>query len=517
MAGGVIVTGGRGGKQYEGRVTGFVIVTCLVAATGGLIFGYDIGISGGVTSMDIFLHKFFPTVYAAEKKASGQNQYCKFNNELLTLFTSSLYLAALIASFFASKVTKAFGRKISMLFGGLVFLAGALLNAFAVNVEMLIVGRILLGIGIGFSNQSIPIYLSEMAPPQIRGALNIGFQLAITIGILAANLINYFAQKMGEKGWRIALGLAGVPALVITAGALILPDTPNSLIDRGHQDKARDLLKRIRGTENVKEEFDDILEAYELSKQVKEPWSNIMQRHNRPQLTFAIIIPFFQQITGINVIMFYAPILFRTIGFGDEASLMSALITGVVNVVATIVSIVCVDRFGRRALFIQGGLQMIITQVIIGVVLGLKFGVTGVGSISKTDANIVVALICIYVAAFAWSWGPLGWLVPSEIFPLETRSAGQSINVSVNMLFTFIIAQCFLHMLCAMKFGLFFFFAGFVIIMTITIFFFLPETKNVPIEEMYSVWKAHWFWGSYIPDSLVGHHSNKNVEKMLNA
>jgi len=145
------------------------------------------------------------------------------------------------------------------------------------------------------------------------------------------------------------------------------------------------------------------------------------------------------------------------------------------------------------------------------------FGVTGVGTIDKTDANILVALICIYVAAFAWSWGPLGWLVPSEIFPLETRSAGQSINVSVNMLFTFIIAQCFLHMLCAMKFGLFFFFAGFVIIMTITIFFFLPETRNVPIEEMYGVWKAHWFWGSYIPDNLVGHHYNKNAEKMLNA
>uniref|UniRef100_A0A803MNV7 Major facilitator superfamily (MFS) profile domain-containing protein n=1 Tax=Chenopodium quinoa TaxID=63459 RepID=A0A803MNV7_CHEQI len=322
---------------------------------------------------------------------------------------------------------------------------------------------------------------------------------------------------MGEKGWRIALGLAGVPALVITLGSLILPDTPNSLIDRGHQDQARDLLKKIRGTENVKEEFDDILEAYELSKQVKEPWTNIMQRHNRPQLTFAIIIPFFQQITGINVIMFYAPVLFKTIGFGNDASLMSALITGVVNVVATIVSIVCVDRFGRRALFIQGGLQMIITQVIIGVVLGLKFGVTGVGTIDKTDANILVALICIYVAAFAWSWGPLGWLVPSEIFPLETRSAGQSINVSVNMLFTFIIAQCFLHMLCAMKFGLFFFFAGFVIIMTITIFFFLPETRNVPIEEMYAVWKAHWFWGSFIPDNLVAHHSNKNAEKMLNA
>lgn len=152
MAGGVVVNGG-GRRRYEGRVTGFVIVTCLVAATGGLIFGYDIGISGGVTSMDIFLERFFPAVYEAQKKATGENQYCKFNNEMLTLFTSSLYLAALIASFFASKVTKAFGRKMSMLLGGIVFLGGALLNGFAENVEMLICGRILLGIGIGFTNQ----------------------------------------------------------------------------------------------------------------------------------------------------------------------------------------------------------------------------------------------------------------------------------------------------------------------------------------------------------------------------
>ncbi|GMH10899.1 hypothetical protein Nepgr_012740 [Nepenthes gracilis] len=488
MAGGAVVF--QSGRQYEGRVTPFVIVTCLVAATGGLIFGYDIGISGGVTSMDIFLQKFFPSVVEAQRKATGGNMYCKFDSELLTLFTSSLYLAALIASFFASKVTKSFGRKISMLFGGIVFLAGALLNGFAENVSMLIIGRILLGVGIGFSNQSIPVYLSEMAPAKLRGALNIGFQMAITIGILAANLINYFALGMGEKGWRIALGLAGVPAGIITIGALVLPDTPNSLIDRGLTEQAKDMLKKIRGTDNIAEEFEDLLEASEASKLVKHPWRNIVQPQNRPQLTFAVLIPFFQQLTGINVIMFYAPVIFKTLGFGDNASLMSALITGIVNVVATIVSIVCVDRFGRRALFLEGGTQMLITQA---------------------DADLVVILVCLYVAAFAWSWGPLGWLVPSEIFPLETRPAGQAINVSVNMLFTFIIAQCFLRMLCAMKFGLFFFFAGFVVIMTLFVFLFLPETRKVPIEEMYGVWKAHWFWGKFIPGDVVGGHT-RNIE-----
>lgn len=153
MAGGGFVSSGQVGN-YEGRVTGFVIITCLVAATGGLIFGYDIGISGGVTSMDEFLEKFFPQVYKKMKNDSGNvNQYCKFENHLLTLFTSSLYLAALVASFFASATTSALGRKVSMTIGGVIFLIGAVLNGAAQNVQMLIVGRILLGIGIGYANQ----------------------------------------------------------------------------------------------------------------------------------------------------------------------------------------------------------------------------------------------------------------------------------------------------------------------------------------------------------------------------
>ena len=135
--------------------------------------------------------------------------------------------------------------------------------------------------------------------------------------------------------------------------------------------------------------------------------------------------------------------------------------------------------------------------------IGFKFGLKGVGTLTSTEANFVLFLICTYVAAFAWSWGPLGWLVPSEICPLEIRSAGQAINVSVNMFFTFVIAQVFLSMLCHMKFGLFFFFAGFVLIMTVFVALFLPETKGVPIEEMNRVWKAHWFWGKYIPDDAI--------------
>ncbi|KAK3408695.1 hypothetical protein EUGRSUZ_J00879 [Eucalyptus grandis] len=505
MAGGGSFAAQGPAGNYEGGVTVFVVITCVVAAMGGLLFGYDLGISGGVTSMDDFLLKFFPSVYHKTKEGSiHDSQYCKYADEILTLFTSSLYIAALAASFVASWVTRAYGRKISMFTGGMAFLIGAILNGIAMNVELLIIGRLLLGVGVGFANQSVPVYLSEMAPANVRGALNIGFQMAITIGILVANFVNYgTAQITGGWGWRVSLALAAVPAILMSVGSFFLPDTPNSIIERGHHEEAKRMLQKIRGTENVDHEFHELVLASEAANKVEHPWRNILQPRYRPQLVICSLIPFFQQLTGINVIMFYAPVLFKTLGFGANASLMSSAITGVVNVIATLVSIFSVDKFGRRGLFLEGGTQMLICQIAVGALIGVNFGVTGQGSFTKGEANLLLALICIYVAAFAWSWGPLGWLVPSEICPLEIRSAGQSINVSVNMFFTFIIAQGFLAMLCHMKFGLFFFFGGFVIIMTIFIFFFLPETKNVPIEEMNRVWKAHWFWGKYIPDEAV--------------
>ncbi|KAJ7971262.1 Sugar carrier protein like [Quillaja saponaria] len=496
-------------KEYPGKLTWYVICTCIAAAFGGLIFGYDIGISGGVTSMDSFLKKFFPSVYRKEISENSTNQYCTFDSATLTMFTSSLYLAALVASFVAAWMTKKFGRKWSMVTGGLIFMVGAILNLLAQNVAMLIIGRILLGIGVGFSIQSVPVYVSEMAPYNHRGKLNQVFQLSITIGILIANLVNFVTPKIfknGDGAWRASLGFAIVPALVVMVSALFLPNSPNSMIEQGKTEEAKATLRRIRGfsDEQVKPEFDDLVAASEAARAVKRPWKNIRERQYRPQLVMSILIPTFQQLTGINVVMFYAPVLFKTIGFGGNASLLSAVITGIINVAATSVAIFGTDKWGRRAFFLEGGIQMLIFQGLVAAFIGWKFGVTGeVSDLPKWYAILLVVFICIFVSGFAWSWGPLGWLVPSEIFPLEIRSAAQSINVSVNMLFTFIIAQAFLPGLCHLKFGLFIVFAFFVAVMTLFIAFFLPETQNIPIEEMTQVWRKHWYWRTFVPQQRL--------------
>ncbi|XP_062003624.1 sugar transport protein 10-like isoform X4 [Rosa rugosa] len=416
-----------GVRQDEGTITNYMLVACMVAAMGGLIFGYD---SGGVASREFFLKKFFPALFPIDSNEKNHaNLYCKEHRKQYC------------------------GRNVSMCLAGLIYLVGVSIS---------------------------------------------------TVGIVVANYANYLtADIKGGWGWRIALSIAIIPALMLGVGSLFLPNSPNSMLERGQSDKAKELLQKLRGDSDVDQEFQDLVFASEVAKKVDNPWKDIMKPRYRPYLVMCILIPFFQQFSGINAIMFYAPLLFRALGFGEKALMLSSAITGVVNAVSTCVSIALVDSSGRRPLLIVGGIQMSICQAAIATFIAAKFGVSGLGALTKSETDLMVALICFYVAAFAWSWGPLGWLVPSEICPLEIRSAANALNVSVNMLFTFVIAQSSFLMFCHLKFGLFYLFAGFCVIMTVFIYFFLPETKHVPIEDMNSVWKEHWFWGKYIPDDAL--------------
>ncbi|KAL1202008.1 Sugar transport protein 2 [Cardamine amara subsp. amara] len=487
------------GVSFPAKITFQVILSCIIAAVGGLMFGYDIGISGGVTSMDTFLIDFFPHVYE-KKHRTLENNYCKFDDQLLQLFTSSLYLAGIFASFVASHVSKAYGRKPTIMLASIFFLLGAILNLSARDLGMLIGGRILLGCGIGFGNQTVPLFISEMAPVKIRGGLSVMFQFLITIGILAASYVNYLTSTL-KNGWRYSLGGAAVPALILLIGSFFIHETPTSLIERGKEDKGKQVLRKIRGVEDIELEFNEIKHATELSKKVRSPFKELFtKRENRPPLICGTLLQFFQQFTGINVVMFYAPVLFQTMGSGNNASLISTVVTNGVNALATIISIFLVDIGGRKCFLIEGASQMFVTQMTIGGILHAHLKL--VGPITGHSVPLIVLiLICVYVSGFAWSWGPLGWLVPSEIYSLEVRNAGYFCAVAMNMVCTFVVGQFFLSALCRFRSYLFYFFGTMNIIMGLFVLFFLPETKGVPIEEMADRrWKKHRFWNRYFKD-----------------
>ncbi|PHT49504.1 Sugar transport protein 2 [Capsicum baccatum] len=480
------------GDMNNSKITIYVVSCWIFAAFGGLMFGYDIGISGGVSGMDDFLIKFFPKVYE-RKKTAKENNYCKYDDQLLQLFTSSLYLSALVASFFASKAATKLGRKPTIFMASVFFIGGAVLSAAANNKLMLIFGRILFGIGVGFGNETVPLFLTEVAPIQHRGAVNILFQLFVTIGIFIANLVNYATSMIHPNGWRVSLGFAAAPAIVLLIGSFVITDTPTSLAERGKVEQGKAALKKIRGVSDVEAEYKEIVAACEQAKQVKHPFRNLAKAASIPPLVIAILLQIFQQFTGINAIMFYAPVLFQTMGFKSDGSLLSAVITGLVNVGSTFVSIYLVDKVGRRKLLLQACCQMLISQVAIGIILAKSLGETG--TLNKTLAIVVVLLVCTFVMAFAWSWGPLGWLIPSETFPIETRTLGFAFAVSTNMLFTALIAQAFLTMLCTMRAYTFFFFSAWIFVMGLFAIFFLPETKGIPIEAMVErAWKKHPVW-----------------------
>jgi MFS family permease len=229
-----------------------VILGAVLGAASGLFMGYENGIAGGVASFPEFQAKFFPSLLQAH---AGGDAYCKYDDQLLALFVSCVYLASSAGAIVGSFVTPRYGRRATIGVGAVCFLIGAALQGFAVHVSMLILGRIALGLGVGMNDQAGPQYLSEVAPYRLRAAFNCCFQLLVVIGILVAQLINYGTHTLGDLGWRLSLGLAAAPALVVLALSLVLDDTPNSLVERGHPEEGLRVLRKIRGTEGTRGGF----------------------------------------------------------------------------------------------------------------------------------------------------------------------------------------------------------------------------------------------------------------------
>ncbi|XP_040377095.1 sugar transport protein MST1-like isoform X2 [Oryza brachyantha] len=405
-----------------GGVTPTVVMSCLTAAAGGLLLGYDIGITGGLTQMESFLEAFFPEVQRKMANAK-QDAYCIFDSQVLNAFVSSFYLAGMVASLLAGHLTKTLGRRNSMLIGGVLFFAGTLLNLAAVNVSMLIVGRILLGVAVGFSSLAAPVYLAEIAPARWRGAFTTSLGLFTNLGFFMADMINYRTTAIARWGWRLSLGAGIVPAVVVIVGAASIPDTPNSLALRGRLDEARESLRRIRGAAaDVDAELKDIVRAAEEDRRYESgALRRLLRREYRPHLVMAVLITVFFEMTGAVVVGIFTPLLFYTVGFTSQKAILGSIITDVVSIASVAVAALVVDRHGRRTLFMVGGVVLILCQVAMAWIFGAQLGADGGRAMPRGYAVAVVFLVCMYTVGLSVSWGSLSSVVTTEIFPLEIQ------------------------------------------------------------------------------------------------
>ncbi|CAL5036098.1 unnamed protein product [Urochloa decumbens] len=493
-----MVEGGRE-HSYSGGLTVSVVAICLMAASCGLLFGYHVGVAGGVTQMESFLKKFFPEVISSMKSAK-RDAYCKYDNQLLTAFTSSMYIASSLSSLVAGRVTRRVGRQAVMLIGGILFLTGSIINAAAISVTMLIIGQMMLGFGVGFTTQAAPLYLAETSPARWRGAFTIAYHIFVCTGSVVASIVNYLTNPIPEWGWRISLGVAAVPASIVTVGALLVTDSPTSLVLRGKTDEARTSLQWIRGSDvNIEVEFKDIVCAVEEACRNEEgAFKRLRSKCYRPCTVMMVAIPVFFQFTGMVVVFVFAPVLFRTVGFNSEKAILGSAIINLVTLFAVVMSTFIVDRFGRRFLFLSGGISMMLCQVLVSWILAEHLGKHNAVTMARNYAVAVLVLMCLYTFSLGLSWDSLKWVILSEIHPVDTRSVGQAISMSIAFVIYFVQAQVFTTLLCHLKFGIFLFFAGCVMTMTAFIAAFLPETKGVPLEGLQAVWARHWYWRRFI-------------------
>ncbi len=449
-------------RAAEAQGTAFVYMAAAFAALGGLLFGYDTGVISGAV---IFITKQFA----------------------LSVFPQELVVAVVLAgaavgALTGGRLADALGRRITLVLTSLIFIAGAIICASAVSLSMLVAGRVIVGVGIGVACSTVPMYISEVSPAHARGWQVSLFQLAITVGILAAYLVDYGYAESGA--WRWMLGLAAVPGAILGLGMIFLPESPRWLARRGRTERARWVLQRIRGTADIDAEIQEIRDSLEHS-QAQGQWSDLLAPTVRPALVIGLGLAIFQQITGINTVIYYAPTIIQAAGISSASgAILATAGIGLVNVVMTLVSMWLIDRAGRRPLLLTGVAGMAVSLGVLGLAFHLRSG-------PGTLAWVAVITLMAYVAFFAISLGPIFWLMISEIYPLKIRGLAQGTAAGTNWSFNLLVSITFLSLLQVLGTTRTFWLYG---LLAVAAWFFsyylVPETKGRTLEEIEEGWRA---------------------------
>jgi SP family sugar:H+ symporter-like MFS transporter len=431
-------------------------------ALGGLLFGYDTGVISGAIL-------FIKTDFALSAFLQGA-------------VVAVLLLGAMVGAVLAGPLSEPFGRKKMIVAAGVTFTVGAILAAAAPNVGVLLAARFVIGLAVGSAALLVPLYLSEIAPTEIRGAVSSLNQLMIVVGILVAFIVNAIFASSGD--WRIMLGLAAVPSVVLLIGIFFVPETPRFLVRKGHERKAREVLEAVQsdevGADEAQERIEEIKEID--AKESEAGLKALAARWVRPALVVAIGLAVFQQFIGINTIIYYAPTTLTSAGFGSDAAIYANLIIGVLNVVATVVAVRLVDRAGRKPLLFGGLVGMTLSMT----VLGVSSAVLATPK-SASDPEAIITLLCLagFIVSFAATWGPVVWVMLPEVLPLSIRGTAMGLAVFANWAANFAVSQTFPVFL--KNWGPGPVFLGYAVIGVIAFFFvrfLVPETKGRSLEEI---------------------------------
>ncbi len=454
----------------------FLITMTLIATLGGLLFGYDTAVISGA------------------EQSLQQYITADYNSFIHGVTVSSALIGCVIGGLLSGKIAGSLGRKRSLQLAAVLLAISALLSAYPellffevgeASLGLLImfnIYRIIGGIGVGLASAVTPMFIGEMAPSGIRGRLVSWNQFAIIFGMLVVYFVNYgiafgeSAAWIETMGWRYMFLTEAVPALLFFLLLFAVPETPRYLALNKQDDKAMAVLNRIyHSADHSKKVLADIVQTRNLEKNIKK---TPLFAFGKTVIIVGIMVSFFQQFIGINVALYYAPRIFEDLGAGADASMVQTVVMGLVNVIFTLIAIKYVDKIGRKPLLIVGS-------------IGMAIGMGGVSMLSAFNVIGISTLIfiVIFTASFMMSWGPIVWVVLSEIFPNRIRGAAMAIAVAVQWLANFTITSFYPYMMevsGAMTYG---FYGLMCVLSGLFVWKFLPETKGKTLEELEKLWK----------------------------
>jgi len=507
MAGGAIpaIHGTADTSRIEAPVTLKAYLMCAFAAFGGIFFGYDTGWMSGVFGMPYFIELYTHTpapIYSpndasAEAKAAYANYSLPSSQK--SLLTSILSAGTFFGAIIAGDIADFIGRRATIIMGCGIFTIGCILEVASTTLAVMVVGRLIAGFGVGFISAVVILYMSEIAPKKVRGALVSGYQFCITIGILLANCTVYGTENFRDTGsYRIPIAIQFLWAIFLALGLFLLPESPRYYVKKGKLDLAAKSLCSVRGqpldSEYIQDELAEIVANHEYEMSVIPQtsyiggWTNcftgsiMSPASNLRRTILGVGLQMMQQLTGINFIFYFGTSFFQTLGTINNPFLIS-LVTTLVNVCSTPISFYTVEKFGRRRLLIYGSAGMVIMQFIVAIM-----GVSN-GSDPKV-VSAMIAFICFNVFFFATTWGPIAWVLVGEIFPLPIRSRGVGLSTASNWFWNCIIGIITPYMVgnspgSANLGAKVFFIWGSLCCLSLTFAYFLaPETKGLSLEQI---------------------------------